>query len=264
MIPGLAFPVFEPGTVWLVGAGPGDPGLMTVHAVHALQQADAVVYDALVDDRVLGLCRPGTVLEYLGKRGGMPSPTQARINARLVELARAGRRVVRLKGGDPFVFGRGGEEALALVAAGVPWRVVPGVTAGLAGLAAAGIPATTRETNHAVILATGHLADGVEDEAERWAELARAGQPIVLYMAMGRLGAIAAALAAGGLAADTPAVVVSEATMPDQRVLVSTLGRVAADAAAAGIGAPAVVGIGEIVRLRAALSLPSLAAEAGE
>ncbi|MCI0431698.1 MAG: uroporphyrinogen-III C-methyltransferase [Rhodospirillales bacterium] len=249
----LVFPVFEPGSVWLTGAGPGDPGLLTLHAVHALGQADAILYDALVDDRVLGFAKPGTLCEFVGKRGGYPSPKQEQINARLVALATSGKRVVRLKGGDPFVFGRGGEEAMALTRAGVPFRVVPGVTAGLAGLSAAGVPATTRDTNYAVILATGHLADGADHDAN-WAALARTGQPIILYMAMRTLDRITASLIAGGLATDTPAIVVSDATMPDQRVLESTLDRIAAEATAAGIGAPAIVGIGAIVALRRLLA----------
>ena len=127
-------PAFEPGTVWLTGAGPGDPGLLTLLAVKALREADHVVYDALVDEGCLKLARPGAVLEYAGKRGGKPSPKQRDISLRLVELARSGRRVLRLKGGDPFVFGRGGEEALPLVNHGIAFRIVPGVTAGIGGL----------------------------------------------------------------------------------------------------------------------------------
>ncbi|KJS45429.1 MAG: uroporphyrin-III methyltransferase, partial [Rhodospirillaceae bacterium BRH_c57] len=150
----FALPAFAPGTVWLTGAGPGDPGLLSLLAAHALSQADDIVYDALVDERVLALARPDAVLHFMGKRGGAPSPKQTEITARLIDLARGvdggGRRVLRLKGGDPFVFGRGAEEAMALAEAGVPYRVVPGVTAGVGGLAYAGIPATARDTNSAV------------------------------------------------------------------------------------------------------------------
>src|SRR6266481_5733575 len=134
-VPLPPLPRFEPGSVWLAGAGPGDPGLLTLLALHALAQADAVVYDALVDPRILALARPGAALENAGKRGGRPSPKQPDISARLIELARAGKRVLRLKGGDPCVFGRGGEEALALAEAGIPFRIVPGITAGIGGLA---------------------------------------------------------------------------------------------------------------------------------
>src|SRR5918997_3207389 len=140
-------PVFEPGWVWLGGAGPGDPALLTLHAVNALAHADAVIYDALVDPRILEHARPGAEVEYAGKRGGKPSPKQRDISLKLIALARAGRRVCRLKGGDPLVFGRGGEEALALVEAGIPFRIVPGVSAGIGGLAYAGIPVTHRDVN---------------------------------------------------------------------------------------------------------------------
>ena len=157
-----ALPAIEPGSVWLVGAGPGDPGLLTLHAANALAHADCVVYDALVSPEILALARPGAALEYAGKRGGKPSASQPDICGRLIRLARQGQRVLRLKGGDPFVFGRGGEEALALAAARVPFRLVPGVTAAAGGLAAAGIPMTHRTTNSAVTLLTGH------DTAGRW------------------------------------------------------------------------------------------------
>src|SRR5712691_4320043 len=176
-------PVFAPGHVWLAGAGPGDPGLVTLDALAGLAQADIVIHDALVDQRVLALAGPQARLEFAGKRGGKPSATQADISKRLVELARAGQRVLRLKGGDPFVFGRGGEEALTLAAAGVPFRVIPGVTAGLAALAAASIPATLRGINRAIVFAAGHG----EDEEFDWAPLARAGQPIVLKRKSTRL-----------------------------------------------------------------------------
>src|SRR5215472_16768800 len=154
------FPTLEPGHVWLAGAGPGDPGLLTLDALAGLAQAEVVVHDALVDKRVLALARSDAKLEFAGKRGGKPSPTQADISKRLIALARDGRRVLRLKGGDPNVFGRGGEEALALAEAGVPFRIVPGITAAIGGLAYAGIPLTHRGINSAVTLITGHNSDG--------------------------------------------------------------------------------------------------------
>jgi uroporphyrin-III C-methyltransferase len=249
----LELPVFRPGSVWLVGAGPGDPGLLSVLALHALQQADAVVYDALVDRRILALARAGIALDFAGKRGGKPSPRQPDISDRLIRLARSGKRVLRLKGGDPLTFGRGGEEALALAAAGVPFRIVPGITAGIGGLAYAGIPLTHRDTNSAVTLVTGHNSDGVVPDGLDWEAIARGSPVIVLYMAMKHLGAISARLIAAGRAPDEPAAIVSKATTPDQRVLVSTLAEIAAAAAAAQIEAPTVVAIGEVVRLRAAL-----------
>jgi uroporphyrin-III C-methyltransferase len=250
-------PLFPPGQVWLAGAGPGDPGLLTLDALAGLAQADVVVHDALVDPRVLALAGPQARLEFAGKRGGKPSATQADISHRLVALARAGERVLRLKGGDPFVFGRGGEEAMALAAAGIAFRVIPGVTAGLAALAAAAIPATQRGTNRAVIFAAGHGADEDFD----WAPLARAGQPIVLYMVMHNLERIAAALIAAGLAAQTPAAVIASASTPRERILVSTLAKIAGDARRQKFEPPAIVVIGEIVNLRARLVGQNVSAE---
>jgi uroporphyrin-III C-methyltransferase len=242
------FPVLAPGHVWLAGAGPGDPGLLTLDALAGLAQADVVVHDALVDRRVLALAASHATLEFAGKRGGKPSPTQADISQRLIALAREGRRVLRLKGGDPNVFGRGGEEALALARAGIPFRVIPGVTAGLAALAAASIPATMRHINQALIFATGQGA--ADEHGLDWAALARTGQPIVIYMAMHNLASIVAALAHGGLAPDTPAAVIAAATTAQEHVLVSRLDRVVAEAQDAGMAPPAIVVIGEIVTLR--------------
>jgi uroporphyrin-III C-methyltransferase len=240
--------VFEPGHVWLAGAGPGDPAHLTLDCVAGLAQADVVVHDALVDRRTLDMCRNGARLEFAGKRGGKPSATQADITNRLVELARQDLRVLRLKGGDPFMFGRGGEEALTLAAQGIPYRVIPGVTSGLAGLALASIPATIRGVNQAVILATGHGAD--TQEGLDWKAIAATGQPIILYMAMKTLDRITAALIEGGLAPDTPAAIVVSATLPEERVLVSTLSRIASDAEAAALDPPAIVAIGGIVTVR--------------
>src|SRR5215213_9952022 len=187
----LNLPEFLPGTVWLVGAGPGDPGLLTALALHALDRADHIVYDALVDPRILALARPEAVLDYAGKRGGRPSPLQADISTRLIALARGGHRVLRLKGGDPCVFGRGGEEALALARAGVPFRIVPGVTAGIGGLAYAGIPVTHRDIASAVTFVTGHDRAGAVPEAVDWDAIARGSPVIVLYMALPHLAHIA-------------------------------------------------------------------------
>jgi uroporphyrin-III C-methyltransferase len=237
-------PVFAPGHVWLAGAGPGDPGLLTLDALAGLAQADVVVHDALVDPRVLALAGPQARLEFAGKRGGKPSATQSDISNRLVALARNGRRVLRLKGGDPFVFGRGGEEVLSLAAAGVPYRVIPGVTAGLAALAAAAIPATLRGINRAVIFAAGH---GAGDDFD-WAPLVRTGQPIVLYMVLHNLERIAAA-------------VIAAATTPTQRILVSTLAEIAAAAREQNFEPPAIVVIGAIVDFRARLLGAGLSAE---
>ena len=245
-------PPFAPGTVWLCGAGPGDPGLLTLHALHALRSADVIVYDALVSDGVMAFAGAGAAREFAGKRGGKLSPKQGDITERLIDLARDGRRVLRLKGGDPFVFGRGGEEAIDLTRAGIPFRIIPGVTAGIGGLAYAGIPATTRDTNTGVILMTGHLAKA--DAPRDWASIARTGLPLILYMAMTHLERIAAELVAGGLPADTPVAIVSDATTPRQRVLVTTLAAARADADRDGFRSPAIVAVGSIVALRALLA----------
>ncbi len=258
----LTLPEFGPGEVWLVGSGPGDPGLLTLYAVDALRQADVIVYDALVSDEVMALAGSQAVREFAGKRGGKPSAAQSDITLRLIELARQNKRVLRLKGGDPFVFGRGGEEALGLANAGVPFRVVPGLTSGLAGLAYAAIPATTRDTNRGVILATGHSAVAGEPALD-WAAVVRTGLPVVLYMAMTQLDSIAAAWLAAGAAPDTPVAIVSQATTPSQRVLVTTLARAKAEADASGFGAPAIVAIGKIVDLHAALAPLALTMRGG-
>jgi len=249
----LQLPEFLPGSVWLVGAGPGDPGLLSALALHALDHADCVVYDALVDRRILTLARPGATLDYAGKRGGRPSPSQPDISARLVDLARQGRRVLRLKGGDPCVFGRGGEEALALAEAGVPFRIVPGITAGIGGLAYAGIPVTHRDINSAVTFVTGHDSDGTVPNTVDWAAVARGSPVIVVYMGLQHLDAIAARLIAAGRSPSEPVAIIGRATMPEQRVLISSLAAAAAAARTARIEAPTIIAIGEIVRLSATL-----------
>ncbi len=244
----FSLPDVLPGSVWLVGAGPGDPGLITLLAAHALRHADIVVYDALVDIRLLGLA-PQARHELMGKRGGHVSPKQGEINARLVELAQQGSRVVRLKGGDPFVFGRGADEALALAEAGIPFRIVPGVTAGVGGLAYAGIPVTAGDINSAVCFLTGHDASGETPEDIDWAALARL-PVLVFYMALRRLDILSAHLIGAGRDAEEPVAVVSRATTDRQRVLETTLGRVAIDVASTSLQAPALLVIGEVVRLR--------------
>ncbi|HWA89658.1 MAG TPA: uroporphyrinogen-III C-methyltransferase [Rhizomicrobium sp.] len=246
----LDLPEFEKGSVWLAGAGPGDPGLITVLGLHALQTADVVLYDALVDERLLAQARPGALLVYAGKRAGRKSCKQSDISRTLISLARKGRRVLRLKGGDPFVFGRGAEEAIALAEAGVTFRVVPGVTAGIGGLAAADIPVTHRDTNHAVTFVTGHGADGKLPDLD-WSAIARGAPTLVLYMAKSFAGEIAHLLIAAGRAADEPAAVVSNASLPNQEVRVTTLARLGD--AAVETDAPAMLVIGENVNLRAVL-----------
>jgi uroporphyrin-III C-methyltransferase len=249
--PSIEWPRFEPGTIWIAGAGPGDPGLLTLYAHHALTLADAVVYDALVSAPILALARPGATLIHAGKRGGRPSAKQRDISRKLVELAQRGLRVLRLKGGDPFVFGRGGEEALALVAAGVKFRVVPGLSAALGGLAHAGIPLTHRDTNHAVTLVTGHTSSDKRAPVVDWEAISRASPVIVVYMGLKHLGRVAAALIKAGRSATEPVAVVSHATLPSQKVLETTLAEAAQ--AARGMETPALVVVGPVVRLRAGL-----------
>lgn len=244
----LSLPPFERGWVWLVGAGPGDPALLTVGALHALRSADIVVHDALVDARILEMARPNAELIYAGKRGGKPSPKQPDISARLVALARTGRKVLRLKGGDPFLFGRGGEEALALVAAEIPFRVIPGITAAVGGLAYAGIPMTHRATATAVTFVTGHNLSGKVPDNLDWAALANGAQVLIFYMALKHIDEIVALLLAAGCQPETPAALIADATTERQHIVETCLGD--APQAAAGMSPPALFVVGEVVRLR--------------
>lgn len=240
-------PALMPGEVWLAGAGPGDPGLLTLDVLSALAQADALVHDALVSERIVAV---GAQAEkfFVGKRGGRLSIPQDEINALLVRLAREGRKVVRLKGGHPLVFARGGEEALALAAENIPFRVLPGVTSAFGGLASAMIPVTMRGMNGAVILATGFAAQS--DDRPDWAALARTGQPIIVYMGLTLMADTVAALMEGGLKSETPAALVENATLPEERVVVATLGTLVEAAEREKIVSPALIVIGGIVALR--------------
>ncbi|WP_068311623.1 uroporphyrinogen-III C-methyltransferase [Polycladidibacter hongkongensis] len=245
-----SLPTLDAGWVWLAGAGPGDPGLMSVHALNGLRQAEVIIYDALVDERILGWASSAATLEYAGKRGGKPSPKQRSISLRLVELAKQGKKVLRLKGGDPFVFGRGGEEALALVEAEVPFRIIPGITAGIGGLSYAGIPSTHRGINQAVTFLTGHDQNGLTPDALNWEALAQGSPVLVMYMAMKHLATIRDKLLAGGRRPKEAMAFVCNASLPSQTVLETTLGRCVEDTKAAGICPPAIVVVGEVVRLR--------------
>lgn len=253
MLEGLPMPDFEPGWVWLAGAGPGDPALLTLASVHALRSADAIIYDALVGKDILSLAGEDTLLEYAGKRGGKPSSKQVDITLRIIELARENKRVLRLKGGDPFVFGRGGEEALALVDAGIPFRIIPGISAGIGGLAYAGIPVTHRDTNSLVTFLTGHDATGLTPSAIDWKAVAKSSPVIVMYMALKHLAEIRERLMEGGRSADEPLAIISQATLSDQQVLETTLGEAPKALEESGIQPPAMVVLGEVVRLRAAM-----------
>ena len=247
------FPEFLPGSVWLVGAGPGAPGLMTLLGYHALQQADAVVYDALVNTEVLGWARPEAKIEFAGKRGGKPSAKQTDISLRLIELAREGHRVVRLKGGDPLIFGRGGEECQMLGQANVPFRIVPGITAGVGGLAYAGIPATHRDINESVLFLTGHDSTGAVPSRVDWRAVATAAPVIIMYMAVKNLPAIATRLISFGRAPSDPVAIVSNATLPEQSVYETELGAIDGGSRVENLPTPALVIIGGVVNLRGAL-----------
>jgi uroporphyrinogen III methyltransferase / synthase len=242
------------GRVYLVGAGPGDPGLMTARALELVARADVILHDRLIPAGALGGARADTELVGVGKEGGGESTSQEEIDRLMVQRAREGAEVVRLKGGDPFVFGRGGEEAEALRAAEIPYEVVPGVTAGVAAPAYAGIPVTHRDHASAVAFVTGHEDPGKPESALDWAALARFPGTLVFYMGVRRLGAIAERLLAEGRPRDEPAAVVQAGTLPDQRTVTAPLAELADRAAAAGIGAPAVTVVGPVARLHDALA----------
>jgi uroporphyrin-III C-methyltransferase len=252
-LPANDWPELLPGWVWLCGAGPGDPGLLTLHALNALRQADVIIYDALVDQRILDWAAKDTELIYAGKRGGKPSPKQKDISLRLVDLARAGKRVLRLKGGDPFVFGRGGEEGQTLVQHGIPIRIIPGISAGIGGLAYAGIPVTHRDVNQAVTFVTGHDQSGQTPGSIDWTGIARGSQVIVIYMGMKHIAHISAELIAAGRLPSEPVAVVANATKPDQKVLETTLGTIEQDIEASGFEPPAIICVGRSVEMRQTL-----------
>ncbi len=237
------------GTVYLVGAGPGDPELLTLKAHRLLQNADAIVHDYLVGSAILALARPAAERVFVGKKGGGFCCPQRDIEGTLIRLAREGKNVVRLKGGDPFVFGRGGEEAEALAEAGIAFEIVPGVTSALAAAACAGVPLTHRVHASAVVFLTGHEDPAKPDAAIRWEDFGRLGATLCIYMGMKNLETITRRLQAGGLAPETPVAVIQSATTGEHRQLFSTASRVALESEHAGFGAPAIVVIGEVVAL---------------
>jgi uroporphyrin-III C-methyltransferase len=232
------------GTVALVGAGPGDPDLLTLRAARLIAAADLLLVDDLVDARVLDLARPDARVLAVGKRGGCVSTEQAFIHQLMIRETRHGARVVRLKGGDPFVFGRGGEECDALRAAGIEVEVVPGITAGIAAPAAIGIPVTDRRHVSGVAFVTGHAQPG--GAGADWAALARSGLTLVVYMGVAQAGAITASLIAGGLAGATPAAAISAAHTPRQRSVACTLATLAAAIDGASITSPAILVVGDV------------------
>lgn len=251
------------GMVYLVGAGPGAPDLITLRGLEAIRRADVIVYDRLVSPELLRHARAGAALFYAGKAPGSYLVTQEQINRMLIRLARQGQIVCRLKGGDPFLFGRGGEEAIALAEAGIPFEVVPGVTSAVAVPAAAGIPITHRGLSSSVTILTGHPAAPVDDTSgPDWDAAAKTGGTLVILMGVGRLPEIAARLIAAGRPADTPAALVEQGTLPQQRVITGTLATIAEEAARAGARSPAVIVVGEVVALSARIGRPVATAPA--
>lgn len=239
------------GKVFLVGAGPGAADLLTLRAARVLASADVILVDDLVDDAVLAHAGPGARIVHVGKRGGCRSTPQAFIDRLMARYARHGRRVVRLKGGDPFVFGRGGEEVAFLRARGIDVEVVPGVTSGIAAPSALGIPVTHRGLARGVTLVTGHTQDDGEPD---WAALARTGTTLVVYMGLARIASICAGLRAGGLPPTTPVAVVDRGTQSAQRHVIGTLDDIAARVAADGLRAPSIIVVGDVVSLATSAS----------
>lgn len=246
--PSRPWPTLDAGSVWLAGAGPGDVGLLTLHALNALNQADVIVHDALVHAEILALAQPTAELINVGKRGGQ-SATQSDINQLLITLATSGKRVLRLKGGDPFVFGRGSEEASALFDQNIPFQIIPGISAGIGGLAYAGIPVTHRDINHSVTFVTGH-----DLKTPDWAAIAKGAVIIVIYMGLRNMGEIARLMITAGRDMDEPVAIVCAASTHEQTVLETTLSEAANDIKRANPKAPAVICIGPAVELRAKLT----------
>jgi uroporphyrin-III C-methyltransferase len=234
------------GKVLLVGAGPGDVELLTLKAVRALGEADVILIDDLVSREVLQYARSNARIIEVGKRGGCKSTPQAFIEKMLVNFANEGLIVARLKGGDPFVFGRGGEEMLALREAGVDYEIVPGITAGIGATSAIEIPVTHRSLSHGVTFVTGHLRDG---SMPNWQALAQSGTTLVIYMGIANLASILEGLSAGGMSMDTPAAAVQAGTLPTQRSVIGTLGTLEREVGVAHISSPALIVIGKVVNL---------------
>lgn len=248
------------GAVWLVGAGPGDPDLLTVKALKILQKADVVVHDGLVSDAILDLAPTGAQRISVAKRKSRHSYSQDEINRMLVAFALEGLTVVRLKGGDPFIFGRGGEELEACRAAGIDCQIVPGVTAALAASASAGAPLTHRGSAQAVTFVTGHASNGAEPDLD-WASLARPNQTVVIYMGLSMAAPIAGRLIAAGRTGSTPALIVENASRPDERRIVTTVAGLAE--AAARLDGPALLIVGEAMALAQSLA-PAHPRESGD
>ena len=245
------------GKVWIVGAGPGDPELLTLKAATLMDTADIIFHDALVNIRILERARPDTTLVNVGKRGGKPSTSQASIQVSMIHAARQGMRVVRLKGGDPFIFGRGGEECLAMWMAGINYEVVPGITSGVAAAACVGVPLTYRTISQSVLFVTGHEAR--KGEAIDWVHLAKSADTLVIYMGLTRMVEIQDGLIAGGRHPDTPVLAAHWATLPQQRYVCTQLNCFSDVIHQANLGSPAIIIVGEVVRVFQRLSRQEMA-----
>ena len=253
-LPNKDWPRLQKGWVWLCGAGPGDPGLLTLHALNGLKQADVIVYDALVQSEILDWANPKAKLIFAGKRGGKPSPKQRDISFQLIELARNGNKVLRLKGGDPFVFGRGGEEAQTLIQNEIPIRIIPGISAGIGGLAYAGIPVTHRDINQSVTFVTGHDQNGETPQTLNWSAISKGSQVLVIYMGMKHAKKIASELIKAGRSPQEPVAVVTNATTMTQNVLETTLLNLNDDIVSSKVKPPAIICVGKAVLMRQVLN----------
>ena len=240
---------FKKGSVWIVGAGPGDPGLLTIHAVNAIRNADIIFYDALINNQILNFSKENTKLIYVGKRAKIHSISQLEISNKLVFEAKKNKRVLRLKGGDPFVFGRGGEEALALTLNKIPFRIVPGITAGIGGLAYAGIPATHRDFNTSITFISAYGAGGEKPETIDWASFSKTSQLIVIYMGLERISWVCSELIKRGRDRYENIAVISNATKQNQKILISTLSNCLKNFDKNIIESPALLVIGKNVLL---------------
>jgi len=253
-LPNKDWPRLQKGWVWLCGAGPGDPGLLTLHALNGLKQAEVIVYDALVQSEILDWANPKAKLIFAGKRGGKPSPKQRDISFQLIELARNGNKVLRLKGGDPFVFGRGGEEAQTLIQNEIPIRIVPGISAGIGGVAYAGIPVTHRDINQSVTFVTGHDQNGETPQTLNWSAISQGSQVLVIYMGMKHAKKIASELIKAGRSPQEPVAVVTNATTMTQNVLETTLLNLNDDIVSSKVKPPAIICVGKAVLMRQVLN----------
>ena len=253
-LPNKDWPKLQKGWVWLCGAGPGDPGLLTLHALNGLKQAEVIVYDALVQSEILDWANPKAKLIFAGKRGGKPSPKQRDISFQLIELARNGNKVLRLKGGDPFVFGRGGEEAQTLIQNEIPIRIIPGISAGIGGLAYAGIPVTHRDINQSVTFVTGHDQNGETPQTLNWSAISQGSQVLVIYMGMKHAKKIASELIKAGRSPQEPVAVVTNATTMTQNVLETTLLNLNDDIVSSKVKPPAIICVGKAVLMRQVLN----------